>query len=90
MKNWMDTAVIHETTKVDNTKRDINAKKFESTLKILSYTRQESINVQNTNKMKNSILKTNANTLFKVINSMHKNRLSNGLKFMKANSDNIK
>jgi len=36
MKNFMDTAAQLETTKVDNTKRDLNAKKFESTLKILS------------------------------------------------------
>lgn len=36
MKNFLDTAAQLETTKVDNTKRDMNAKKFESTLKILS------------------------------------------------------
>lgn len=87
MKNFMDTAAQLETTKVDNTKRDLNAKKFESTLKILSYTRQE--NVQNINK-KNSNIKNNTNSLFKVINSMQKQRLIDALKSLKSNSDNIK
>jgi hypothetical protein len=89
MKNFLDTAVPLETTKVDNTKRDMNARKFESTLKILSYTRQEKETTQNVNK-KNSIIKNNASSLFKVINSMQKQRLNDAFKFIKSNSDNVK
>jgi len=88
MKNFLDTAVPLETTKVDNTKRDMNARKFESTLKILSYTRQEKETI-NINK-KNSIIKNNASSLFKVINSMQKQRLNDAFKFIKSNSDNVK
>lgn len=88
MKNFLDTAVPLETTKVDNTKRDMNARKFESTLKILSYTRQEK-ETTSINK-KNSIIKNNASSLFKVINSMQKQRLNDAFKFIKSNSDNVK
>jgi len=87
MKNFLDTAVPLETTKVDNTKRDMNARKFESTLKILSYTRQEK---ETTINKKNSIIKNNASSLFKVINSMQKQRLNDAFKFIKSNSDNVK